>query len=171
MSVNTETISSDEAFEQAVWDAPHICNTCFSLLRDGSALREGEHGHDKVVHASRMTTVRSHDRPQHVEGPRGQIVEYTRVENPEIATYPARTTCGNCGSIAGRAPETRVSPKHWVEHSDKLCERLREAGFEVVDYKLRRSIRLMYDGRPEIQGYPPRDVLASAVDIAIEHSR
>ena len=154
--VNAETIAPEDAFEQAVWEAPGICNSCFGLIRQDGQLRSGEHAHDKQPQTHRMAVTES---------------GYQAVENPEISRYPATVACSQCGSLAGRAPEQPVSPSHWVSHSDRLGERLRNAGFNVSDKNLNRAIRLMYQNNPEVHGYPTRNVLRVAVKVAIEHTQ
>lgn len=164
MSVSAESIPSEDAFEQAVWENPDICSFCFQRLKRDShrypGTLSGVSGQDKVVHGTRATT----DVPS-----TGEAGAYQSAENPELATYPHRTVCADCGSISGRAPSNPLKRKRVLETVPNLRDRLLEEGFAVNERALRQSLTILL-GYPQLQGCY-RDVLASATKLSIDHSR
>ncbi len=128
---------ADRIFRRYVFSNPGICSNCFRTLKsDHRRIAWGTTGHDVEPKATRATVERFHATEPGEIGPEGPIIPYSYdeagAENAEIATYPVRTVCEDCGAIAGRADSDPLSRREALRRTEALAARLHELG-EPVD--------------------------------------
>jgi len=153
-----------EAFDALVLEEPDVCNACFSVIRrDHRKVEAGEHGHGKIAHDPYgETVVRVGDHAGDVE------LEADDVYG-ELATYPTRTVCGECGAFAGDGPPSTLSRREALERVARLAHRLQDHGLLVSERAMRKAVRHL-KSQDEHAGRD-MDVFRVAAALGITHGR
>lgn len=122
----------DRVFRRYVFNSPETCSACFRRLKsDHRRIAWGTEGRDLEPKATRAESVREHKTAPGEIGPEGPLEGTRQVDNTEIATYPVRTVCEDCGSVAGRADSDPLSRREALSRARNLYKRLRELGEPV----------------------------------------
>lgn len=106
----------DRIFRRYVFEDPAVCSNCFRRIKNE---------HRRVLWGSL-----GNDKDAHDEIP--DYVDADRDAYGELAVYPARTVCDDCGSVAGRGDDASMSKRDAVRRTEALADRLEEIG-EPVD--------------------------------------
>lgn len=135
-------------FDDRIFRNADICSHCFRRIKaDHRRVEWGDPGHDKVT----PTT----------DG--GEVI------NPEIATYPPRTVCQGCGSVAGRADRFSKSTADAVACVDRIVDRLADQGIDAHRGAARRAIRRL----KSLEGHQGSDteMFAIAAYLGVKYGR
>ena len=141
-------------FRRYVFEDPAVCSSCFQRLKqNGRRTVWASKGHDKES--------------------KDDIPEYAQYDAREaygeIAVFPMRTVCEDCGSIAGRALDDTLSKRDAVRCADTLADRLEELGEPVEVDVLKYAVgKLKAD--PRLRGLDT-EIFARATKIAVRRAR
>jgi len=136
------TASGDRAlafFERRIWHDRHICSHCFARLRRATTDARGDWGKDTEQTWRTDSVIDGYDviaksavGEQTTRHPDGKV-SGTEPKEITTATYVivSRITCGECGSVGGKANTGTLSKREAVNRVPRLVERLREQGFAV----------------------------------------
>ncbi|WP_135363459.1 hypothetical protein [Halosimplex halophilum] len=139
----TLTASGDRAlafFERRIWHDGHICSGCFARLRRSTTDEHGDWGETTEQTWRTDDAVDGHDvlakgtvGVETTRHPADGKVTGTAPKRESTSTYHVvpRTTCGECGSVGGRAGSETLSTGEAIDRVPRLVERLREQGFAV----------------------------------------
>lgn len=157
-----DALDPTEAFDELVLEEPDVCNACFAVIRrDHRKVEAGEHGHGKIAHDPYgESVVRVGEHAGEVE------LEADDVYG-ELATYPTRTVCGECGAFAGDSPTETLSRREALDRVPRLAHRLQDHGLLVSERAMRKAVRHL-KSQDEHAGRD-MDVYRVAAALGIEH--
>ncbi|WP_254768218.1 hypothetical protein [Salinilacihabitans rarus] len=166
MSTTAHTIDEVQArdepanvFERYVFEDPSCCSSCFRRIKsDHRRIAWGTAGQDKEDHDPIPGYLRDEDDDREAYG--------------AIASYPTRTVCDACGSIAGQAPDETLSRREAIQRTDALADRLLELGEPIGETErdeLKRSVGIL-KSKPEIRGYD-REIFSRATKVIVRRAR
>lgn len=156
LSGDTRGDRVEEWFERAIWHNSEICSHCFARLRTHSELERNDWGH--VVEETEY----------HDAAVQGYDLEDPPADVPSVIPIARqRTTCGECGSVGGRAMSDAMSEGEAVDRVPALVERLRELGHAVEIECVYSAVRQLKSN----EDYTDNDkrAFAAAAAVGIKH--
>ncbi|AXR80802.1 hypothetical protein [Natrarchaeobaculum sulfurireducens] len=160
----------DRVFQRYVFKNPETCSNCFRAIKsDHVRVGHGTLGTDCDPKATRSVSVRKHKTAPGEVGPEGPLLGTREVDNTEIAAYPTRTVCEDCGSISGRADSDVMSRREALRRTESLADRLTEAG-EPVDVDLLKRLVAHLKSIERFRGYDT-ECFEAATTIAVREAR
>lgn len=159
-----DALTPTEAFDELVLAEPDVCNACFSVIRrDHRKVEAGEHGHGKIAHDPYGETV------VRVGEHAGEVDLEADDVYGELATYPTRTVCGECGAFAGDGPPETLSRRDALDRVPRLAHRLQDHGVLVDERAMQNAVRHL-KSQDEHAGRD-MDVFRVAAALGIKHGR
>jgi|GEM_PF-1182012 len=174
------TASGDRAlafFERRIWHDGHICSGCFARLRRSETDQTDDWGNEETQTWRTDDAVHGHDvlakasvGTETVRHPDGQV-EGTAPRYESTSTYHIipRTTCGECGSVGGRADSGTLSIDEAIDRVPQLVERMREQGFAIDEDRVFDHVRHLKTS-PD-HSSDDKFVFAAAVAMGVESAR
>jgi hypothetical protein len=164
-------------FERRIWYDGHICSSCFARLRRSETDQTDDWGNEETETWLTESAVDGHDvlakgtvGVETTRHPDGRVTG-TAPKYETTSTYHVvpKTTCGECGSVGGRAGSETLSTDAAIDRVPQLVERLREQGFAVDADAVFDHVRQLKTS-PD-HGSDDKHVFAAAAAIGVESAR